>query len=355
MTHKNPLLYAITNWFNRTFSDPAAVSLFFMLLFGFLFLEFFGSLFMPVIVSIIIAYLLHAPVTFLERWKVPHLLAVVIVYALFIGLLVFALIVLIPLLWKELSNLIQELPLAFNHSQTWLLQFKQKYPKYFADMELQNAILFFRDQSARVGQFILHYSLGWIPGAIQVILYFVLVPLLVFFFLSDSKQILNWFSRFMPNHRTLVTQVWSEVHGKIGAYVRGRVLEIVIVGVITSFVFAILELQYSVLLGALVGLSVIVPYIGAVVVTIPVIIIALMQWGLSAHFSYLLIAYALIIVLDGNLLVPLLFSGSMSLHPVVIIISVIVFGAFWGFWGIFFAIPLATLVNAVLHAWPSRK
>jgi putative permease len=65
-----------------------------------------------------------------------------------------------------------------------------------------------------------------------------------------------------------------------------------------------------------------------------------------------MIAYAIIQALDGNVLVPLLFSEALNLHPVAIIVAILVFGGLWGFWGIFFAIPLATVVQAVLKAWP---
>lgn len=123
---------------------------------------------------------------------------------------------------------------------------------------------------------------------------------------------------------------------KIGAYIRGRVIEIIIVSIISVISFSLLKLQYAFLLGVLLGVSVIVPYIGAIVVTVPVAVIGLMQWGLlSAHFAYLMIIYVVIIILDGNLLVPLLFSEVMDLHPVVIILSVLIFGGIWGFWGIF--------------------
>ncbi|SQI37043.1 Domain of uncharacterised function DUF20 [Leminorella richardii] len=64
------------------------------------------------------------------------------------------------------------------------------------------------------------------------------------------------------------------------------------------------------------------------------------------------IAYLVVQGLDSNLLVPLLFSEAVNLHPLVIILSVIIFGGLWGFWGVFFAIPLATLVKAVIHVWP---
>jgi putative permease len=65
-------------------------------------------------------------------------------------------------------------------------------------------------------------------------------------------------------------------------------------------------------------------------------------------------AYLVIQVLDGNVLVPLLFSEAVNLHPVAIVIAVLFFGGVWGLWGVFFAIPLATMVNALLSAWPAR-
>jgi putative permease len=83
--------------------------------------------------------------------------------------------------------------------------------------------------------------------------------------------------------------------------------------------------------------------------------VAYAQWGISDEFVYVLIAYAVIQFLDGNFLVPLLFSEVVSLHPVAIIAAVLFFGGLWGIWGVFFAIPLATLINAVINAWPSRE
>jgi len=111
-------------------------------------------------------------------------------------------------------------------------------------------------------------------------------------------------------------------------------------------------LQYALLLAVLTGLSVLIPYIGAAAVTIPVALVALFQWGPTADFYYVLLAYGIIQALDGNLLAPLLFSEVVNLHPVAIIVAILVFGGLWGFWGVFFAIPLATLINAVLRAWP---
>ena len=103
------------------------------------------------------------------------------------------------------------------------------------------------------------------------------------------------------------------------------------------------------------GLSVIIPYIGAALVTIPVVVVGYFQWGFTSEFYYLVIVYLVIQGLDGNVLVPLLFSEAVNLHPVAIILAVLFFGGIWGLWGVFFAIPLATLIKAVIYSWPEPR
>lgn len=355
MTIKNPILTSISNWFQRVFADPNTVSLFMTIVLGILILQFFGRILLPALISIVIAYLLYPIIQKLVSWKIPYLLSVLIVYILFLGLLVFALIDIIPLMWKQSVNLVAEIPKAFGHSQIWYNSLIQNYPTIFSETQLQRILAFTQDQSTKWGQDILKYTFSSIPGVFEVVLYLVLVPLLVFFFLKDAEPIMNWIGQYSPSHRNLVQRVWSEVNHKIGAYVKGRVIEMFLVGFVTTITFLIFDLQYAVLLGSLVGVSVLIPYIGGIVVTIPIVIVALMQWGISAHFIYLIIAFGVIFALDANVLVPLLFSEVMELHPIVILISVIVFGGIWGFWGIFFAIPLATAINVILKNWPKAK
>ncbi len=345
----------VSNWFRRNFSDPEALGLFFFLLITFLLLEFFGNILMPVIVSIVLAYLLNSVVKWLQRLRFPRWLAFWVVFLLFLGLLVVFIVVLLPLLWKQTSNLLAELPKSFTKLQTLLTHTMQRYPKLFTGDPLTHVSVFLKEQTVKLGQSALTYSLSSIPGIIETLVYFVLVPLLVFFFLKDGSTIADWFSRYLPTNRGLIQTVWLEVNNKIAAYVRGRVVEVIIVALASMITFGLLGMQYAFLIGALVGISVIVPYLGAIVVTVPVVIIALMQWGFTAQFGYVIIAYSVIIALDANLLFPLLFSETMDLHPIVIILSVLVFGGIWGFWGVFFAIPLATLVNAILNAWPQSR
>ncbi|MBA6365323.1 AI-2E family transporter, partial [Colwellia sp. BRX8-8] len=190
---------------------------------------------------------------------------------------------------------------------------------------------------------------------VALMIYLILVPLMVFFFLKDKKVLISNFTSFLPKERLMATKVGDEMYQQIMNYIRGKVIEILIVGAASTIAFIVLGLNYAVLLGVLVGLSVLVPYVGATIVTFPVLLVALFQFGTGSEFGYVMIAYGIIQAIDGNIIVPLLFSEAVNLHPVTIIVAVILFGGMWGFWGIFFAIPLATLVKAVLNAWPSNS
>ena len=346
------MFQVIKQWFKRHFSDPEAVILLFSLAFLFALLQLFGRVLAPLIASIVIAYLLDGLIGRMERCKIPHKLSVIVVFLLFIGVVI-SIFGLLPMLWQQLQSLMEEIPQMIGHGQKFLTELQTKYPDLLTHAQMGSLLATAKLELGNLGQFAVTKSLAVLPGMVRIIVYIVLVPLLVFFLLIDKKTILAWFGSFMPQNNRLVRQVWHEMHISIGKYVRGRIVEIFIVSMVTAATFSLMGLQYALLLGALVGLSVIVPYIGAVVVTVPVIAIAFFQWGLSAQLVYLLIAYAVIILLDANVLVPLLFAEAVSLHPVVIILSVLIFGAIWGFWGIFFAIPLAALVKAVLTAWPS--
>ena len=180
----------------------------------------------------------------------------------------------------------------------------------------------------------------------------VMLPILVFFLLFDRKSVINSVLAVLPKNRPMLSNIWEEMDGQLSNYVRGKVLEIFIVGIAAAILFASFSLNYGALLAVLVGLSVLIPYVGAFSITIPIVIIGLLQFGLGTQFYLLIGLYLLLQFLDGNLLVPIIFSEAVKLHPIVIILAVFIFGSIFGFWGVFFSIPLATFIKAVWNAWP---
>ena len=344
---------AIRAWFERHFSDPQVIGLAAVLVGGFAIIWLGGGMLAPVIASIVIAYLLEGLIGVLERNRVPRLAAVLVVFVAFMTTLIFVMFGLLPLLSRQATQLLQQLPSMIGRGQDLLLALPHTYPDLFSEQQVLDLIDQIRAEAVNVGQNAVQASLASVLGILTLLVYLILMPLMVFFFLKDKAVIITWVKHFLPADRHLAGQVWADVDMQIGNYVRGKFIEIVIVWIVTYVTFALMGLQFSMLLGVLVGLSVVIPYVGAVTVTFPVAVIAYFQWGFTSDFAYIMIAYAVIQALDGNVLVPLLFSEVVNLHPIAIITAVLVFGGLWGFWGVFFAIPLATLVQAVLKAWPS--
>ena len=342
----------LKNWFKRSFSDPQVVILGVFLLVGFAVIIGLGKWLAPMFASLVIAYLLEAIVSRLQKLGMFRMPAVIIVFLLFVTFLLFLLFGLVPIITRQLTQLVQQLPDYIAQGQTLLKQLPQNYPQLVSEEQVNGIISQVGQEIAGIGQQALGWSLASLGSLVMLVVYLVLLPVLVFFFLKDKELMVNWAAGYLPKERILVTKVWDEAEAQIANYVRGKVSEIFIVGSVTYITFIILGLQYSALLATLVGFSVLIPYIGAAVVTIPIALIAYFQFGWSWGFGNVMIAYAVIQALDGNLLVPLLFSEVVNLHPVAIILAILFFGGLWGFWGIFFAIPLATLVQAVLRSWP---
>lgn len=345
----------LKNWFKQSFSDPQVVILGVTLVVGFAIIVGLGAWLAPMFASIVIAYLLEALVSRLQRLGMPRMLAVVIVFLLFIALLIFLIFGLVPIVTRQLTQFVQQLPNYIAQGQVLLKQLPAAYPQLISEQQVQAIINQLGQELANLGQAAVGWSLASVASVIGLVVYLVLVPVLVFFLLKDKVLMISWISNHLPEERTLVNRVWIEAEVQIANYVRGKVLEIIIVGSVTYLTFMFLGLQYAALLATLIGFSVLVPYIGAAVATIPVAFVAFFQFGWGWEFGQIMIAYAIIQALDGNLLVPLLFSEVVNLHPVAIILAILVFGGLWGFWGIFFAIPLATLVKAVINAWPRKK
>lgn len=346
------MLKVFKGWMERYFSDEEALIFLLILVSSFSIIIGFGQVLAPVFIALVMAYLLQGGMHFCQSKGLGNLTSTLIMFVLFVGAFLSILFVVIPATISQAGQLFYELPNMLAQGQDLLMLLPERYPDLITEMQVKGWMSQAAEELASSGQWILSFSLHSIPGAITILIYLVLVPILVFFFLKDGSQITRFFLSFLPSDRQLMNTIWAEMEVQIANYIRGKVVEIIIVGGITYIGFIIFDLQYAELLAILVGLSVLIPYIGAAVVTLPVAVIAYFQFGYSETLFYCLLVYGIIQALDGNVLVPLLFSEAVNLHPVAIIVAVLAFGGIWGFWGVFFAIPLATLFKAILTAWP---
>ena len=344
----------LASWFKRNFSNPQVVILISMLIILFTVIIFLGKPLSPFLSSIVIAYLLDSAIKRLQNLKIPRIIAVTTVFLIFLALLLILIIWIIPVLITQISQLVQQLPTYLSTGLEFVRKLPENYPTVISVEQVDSITSAMTMELTQLGQSILSKSVSSVFSVISIGIFIILTPILVFFMLKDKNQILSWFSKFIPKDSKLTLSIWGEVDKQIGNYVRGKVIEIFVVGLITYILFVLFDLQYSILLATLTGFSVLIPYIGAALVTIPIALVSFFQFGWTTDFAVFFISYGVIQLLDGNVLVPWLFSEVNNLHPVAIIVAVLFFGGIWGFWGVFFAIPLATMVSAIINAWTKK-
>ncbi len=349
------MLDVFQKWYKRYLFEEEAILLLVLLTVGVVLLMTIGDILAPVLASIVLAYLMQGVASQLERHGLPQWLGFSIAFIVFVGAFFAVSLGVLPLAWRQLVSLVSELPRMLEQGRQLLSVLPEQYPDYITAKQLNEYVSMIQGELGGLGQRLLSRGVAIIPGIFTVMVYLILIPILVFFFLKDRELIIKWLVNFLPSERPLLRQIWGELNVQFANYARGKVLEVIVVGAVTYVAFYSLGLNYAALLSLLVGLSVIIPYIGAAVVTIPVVMVALFQWGFSSEFLWVFGVYLVIQALDGNVLVPWLFSEAVNLHPVAIIIAVLFFGGIWGMWGVFFAIPLATLIKAIINAWPKPR
>ena len=348
------MLDVLRTWLDRYLSDEEAVLLAVIVIGFAIIMVSMGGILAPFLTGIVLAYILQGVVKRLIRYRVPALVAFLFTFLIFLGGFIAFLVLVIPRVWRQMRNLFEELPDLLSQVRTVLEALQRAYPDFISEQQLVSGGELLNQEVREIGQWILSFSLAQLPTIITALVYMMLVPIMVFFLLKDKDDILKWAVSFLPGKRPLLNRIAAEMDQQMSNYIRGKFVEFLVVGSVAWAFFAIYDLDYAALLALLVGLSVMVPYIGLIAVSIPVVFIAYLQFGWGMPFFYLVLGYTIIQGIDGMILVPLLFSEANNLHPIAIILAVLIFGSWWGLWGVFFAIPLATLVKAIVYAWPSQ-
>lgn len=304
-----------------------------------------SSFFLPIIISIIITYFLYNIQKLLTKVNISNSISFFITYSLFLTFFILILTILLPIIFKQLANLFDDLPIILQKIK--ILTYK--YPSIFSIEQTNILFSNITTYVQSIGKTLISASLISIAIIIKWTISIFIIPILVLFLLKDYKKILEWFDKIMPEKMRFWKNIWIEINTQIENYIRGKIIEIIIITIANYILFKIYKISYADLLSIMVGVSVIIPYIGAIMVSIPVVLISAVQLGVSHEFLYLTIIYTTIQLLDGNILVPLLFSEAVNLHPISIIIAVIVFGSTLNIYGVFFAIPFAIVIKAIIN------
>ena len=344
----------LKNFFDTYFFKEEQYAALVLLLIALVLIYFVGSLITPFFIALLIAYLLNGAMAFFGSKGASKRTSLFLAFIIFTAFYV-SIFMLLPLITSQIGSLINELPAIANYVEKLAQSLLKAYPEIFSQSQvdgLAGSITSFFPTIAE--QILIQMNAGF-SAMMNALIYIILIPFFVFFFLKDKNEMIEYATYFLPKNSQLLSTLWSDLNIQLFGYIRGKALEMIIVGFITSLVFAFIGVNYSILLGIMVGLSVLVPLFGAIIVTIPVVAIGLFQYGLESTFFIFLASYLIIQTLDGNFLFPLLLGREVNLHPVLIILAILIFGGIWGFWGLLLAVPIATFIRAILRAWPKKE
>lgn len=307
----------------------------------------------PLLLSVLFAYLLESAVQKLTvRWRLRRLTAVSVVISGVVLTIIISLYAL-PRFLLQLRELGDNLPRVASLLEAAIAGINAYLP---AEAALEKSLVVEKtgEAFAFAGQYLLNNTLNFAGNVLSIFLYMVLLPLLVFFMLKDKDILLAYVRRFLPSPPAL-TKLWGAIDKEFGSYVRGKFIEATIVGALSWIVFLFFGMNNGFALATLIGLSVFVPFVGAIAVTIPVVLFAYLQFGWSAEFGWIIGLYTFIQVFDGQILVPLLFSEAVKIHPVALFSAIIFFGNLWGVWGVFFSIPFAAALKHIINFIDARR
>ena len=327
------MLNYLKQWYEANFTDPNQVSLALILIFSILITYILIQTISPILVAIVLAYMLEGLVqNLMKTASLVRNISVIIVFFVFLIVSILTMFMLIPLLLDQLTLFVKSLPEIFEKSKNLVLGMYDKN-EYIPKDYIDSIFLGLQGETSKLGNSIFAFSLASAGGLFAIIVYTILVPIMIFFMLFDKDEINSWISKFFPKKLELTQKAYSELNLKIGNYIRCKFIEIVIVWIASFVLFLSLGLNYSLLLSFLCGVSVIIPYVGMIAVTIPIILVSYFQWGIASEFWYVIVGHLLIQAVDGNVVVPILFSDAVNIHPFAILLSILFFWVCLGYLG----------------------
>ncbi len=316
---------------------------------------FMKTVVLPVVLALILYYLLRPVLRLLERFKVPHIWGILIIFLGGIGLLTLLSVLVFPFLRDQFQNLIEEFPDYFMRLLNNLDQFLRNsiFGNYYRDssFNIEELIATLPTSIADTLQAtvtgIITRVTSWISTITGVILSIVIVPFILFYLLKDGDKLPGYFLKLLPpRFREDTKEVLREADKQLGAYIQGQLIVAFCIGVMVYIGFLIIGMDYALLLGALAMVTSVVPYIGPAIAITPAAIIALV----TSPFMLvkLAIVWTVVQLVEGNLISPQVMGKTMYIHPVTIIFVLLTAGSLFGIVGVILGIPMYALLRVII-------
>ena len=320
-----------------------------------LFVYFLHPILTPFLVAIVLAYMFDPVVDRLERLGLSRTWGVVTVFTLFTVIVTALVLVLVPLLAKQLMKLYQLAPQVLDWLQHTAMPWAQSKfglsDGFWKFDKIKAAITEHMGEASDVVGVVLSQATASSLALIGFLANLILIPVVAFYLLRDWDIMLAKIRGLLPRDREeQIVSLAKECHDVLGAFVRGQLLVMLALGVIYSAGLMLVGLELGLLIGLMAGIAAIVPYMGFIIGIGAALIAGLFQFGGDLYPMLGIVAVFMVgQALEGTVLTPLLVGDKIGMHPVAVIFAILAGGELFGFTGVLLALPLAAVIMVLVR------
>jgi predicted PurR-regulated permease PerM len=301
-------------------------------------------LFIPFLAAMVVSYLLQPLVERLVARKVPRGAAILIIYFGFAVLLAALVVKMIPIASRQFTQLADHLPQMIAQADQWLdgIAARKRYLPDALRVGVEHALAQLqRNATQYAANFV-----DFLTGTVSAVFVAFVVPFLVFYMLKDAKAIGRGIVHLFPKpYRSEVREILAGIDETLGGYIRGQLLVMTAVGVLTYAGYLVIGLPYALLLAIFLFLMDIVPYIGPFLGAAPALILG---FSISPMMALkVLIVNIIVQQCEGNLISPAIMGRTLHLHPMAIVAAILVGGQIGGMLGLICAVPVLAVAKVV--------
>ncbi len=294
----------------------------------------------PVVIAIFLAYLLAPLVDAIENRGLSRMWAVIIVFVLLLTVIGLA----ISLVWQTMLDEIKNVIAGVKIDNTDQLKegIRAKLQAAFPGMAQSNLIDIMAEEAVTYGKTFAQRTLAAFSAVGEMII----IPFLTFFILKDARTLKKNIVAQIP-HRYFEMSL-SLIHKatlQLGRFIRGQLLDATIVGIMAMIALSLLKLPYALLIGAFAGMFNLIPFLGPIFGCVAAIVVSIIETGSFVFVLPVIVAFAIIKLIDDVIIQPVVVSKSVELHPVTVIISIFAGGHVAGILGMIVAVPLVSIVK----------
>jgi predicted PurR-regulated permease PerM len=324
-----------------------------------------GSILAPFILSIVLAYVLDPVVDWLESKRTSRMLAIGFLSVFAVGLLAVVVLLLLPAAVRQLGAILNDVPVFFQRLGAWVETMRTRMlsvdmpfideddlAERLGNVDGNAVMTFLQERREALGSWVWTGALGLgrgIGSVFTVIGYVALTPILTFYLLRDWDMIMRVFADLIPNDdREGIVSFARECDAMIARYMRGQVTVAITLGILTALGLWLVRFPHAGLLGLIVGIFNVVPYLGLVLSLVPAVFIALVSGAVGVSLLKVLGVYGVCQLLDGSVISPRVVGDSVGLHPVSVLLALSLGSFFFGFVGLLIGVPLAAVIKLLL-------